>query len=64
MAEAELVDSTLQTNIAEIEKFKLPSGQEIQKEKQLAPDLQIVHHRIQEIVNVLNNFKTLRDPER
>ncbi|RUO97030.1 hypothetical protein BC936DRAFT_141088, partial [Jimgerdemannia flammicorona] len=63
MGDAELADSTLQTNIAEVEKFKLPSGQEIERE-QLAPDLQIVHTRIQEITNVLNNFKTLRDPER
>ncbi|KAG5456684.1 MAG: putative ribosomal RNA methyltransferase nop2, partial [Olpidium bornovanus] len=54
-----------QTNILDgpAERFVLPSGQEIKKEA-VAPDLHVVRQRTKEIINVLNNFRELRDPGR
>ncbi|EPZ32933.1 Nop2p domain-containing protein [Rozella allomycis CSF55] len=51
----------IQTNILQTETKILPSGQEIEKDMQLAPDLQLVQTRIQQIVNVLNNFSQLKE---
>ena len=45
----------------DIETFELPTLEEIKEEAQ---DLQNIHHRIQEVVNVLCNFKKLRQPDR
>ncbi|KAI7863331.1 NOL1/NOP2/sun family-domain-containing protein [Spinellus fusiger] len=59
MAEAELLDSTMQTNIeGEVERYALPEEEEAEE----TIDVSAVNQRIQEIVNVLNNFKELRDP--
>ncbi|KAI8384569.1 NOL1/NOP2/sun family-domain-containing protein [Radiomyces spectabilis] len=61
MAEAELQDS-MQTNILEEgEHFQLPDEED---EEQLVADVTVVNQRIQEIVNILNNFKTMRDPSK
>ncbi|KAK9768631.1 rRNA (cytosine-C5-)-methyltransferase nop2 [Basidiobolus ranarum] len=57
-------EAELKTNIAESEVFVLPSGQEIEQESMVAPDLIVVKHRIADITRVLSNFKELRDPER
>ncbi|KAI9003911.1 NOL1/NOP2/sun family-domain-containing protein [Hyaloraphidium curvatum] len=54
----------LQTNISETQKFVLPSGQEIEKDTLVAPDLALVQQRIQDVIRVLGNFKELRDPDR
>jgi len=51
----------LKTNIAETEKVTLPSGQEIEKEKASAPDLEILNQRIKDVVAVLNDFKNRRE---
>ncbi|KAI9494492.1 NOL1/NOP2/sun family-domain-containing protein [Zychaea mexicana] len=60
-AQAELMDAAMQTNIAEEgERFELPEGEE----EELTADVTLVNQRIQELVNVLNNFKTLRDPSK
>ncbi|CAG8597511.1 13001_t:CDS:10 [Acaulospora morrowiae] len=61
--EAELADAELQTNIERMEKFNLPNNQE-EDEQNLAPDLQVINQRIQDIVGVLNNFKKLGDENR
>lgn len=45
----------------DIEKFELPTMEEVEQETQ---DLQNIRQRIQEVVNVLCNFKTLRQPDR
>jgi len=50
-------------NIAITEKFTLPSGQEVEKEKAQAPDLQIIQTRIREVTHVLADFKNRRDGE-
>jgi ribosomal RNA methyltransferase Nop2 len=60
----ELAQEELQTNIAQTEKFILPSGQEIEKDTMEAPDLQIVHHRINEVLRILNNFSEMREEGR
>ena len=39
----------------------LPSGQEIEKEKASAPDLEILNQRIKDVVAVLNDFKNRRE---
>ncbi|KAI9104665.1 NOL1/NOP2/sun family-domain-containing protein, partial [Phlyctochytrium arcticum] len=62
--DARMGEEELQTNIAQREVFVLPSGQEIEKDAQMAEDVSLVHTRIQEIIRVLNNFSELRDPER
>eukprot|EP00456_Euglypha_rotunda_P012950 TRINITY_DN1376_c0_g1_i4.p1 TRINITY_DN1376_c0_g1~~TRINITY_DN1376_c0_g1_i4.p1 ORF type:complete len:567 (-),score=109.32 TRINITY_DN1376_c0_g1_i4:19-1521(-) len=49
------------TNLLSTKKFKLPSGQEIEKEKLLPPDMAIVHQRIKDMVLVLTDFKTHRE---
>ncbi|ORX44011.1 NOL1/NOP2/sun family putative RNA met [Hesseltinella vesiculosa] len=64
LAEAELKDAALQTNIAgeDGERFELPD--EEANEDELLGDITKVNHRIKEIVNVLNDFKNLRQPDR
>lgn len=60
-AEAEMKEAAMQTNIAqEGERFELPEG----SEEELVADITVVNQRIQEIINVLNNFKQLRNPEK
>uniref|UniRef100_A0A2C9K2J8 SAM-dependent MTase RsmB/NOP-type domain-containing protein n=1 Tax=Biomphalaria glabrata TaxID=6526 RepID=A0A2C9K2J8_BIOGL len=59
MAKAELM-----LNIQSQEKFVLPSGQEIEKEANLPPDLAILDNRIAHIRHVLADFNTRREPGR
>jgi len=54
-------DEELKVNFAKKEVYKLPSGQEIEKEASGAPDLQIIQGRIQDVVNTLCDFKTKRE---
>merc|ERR1719410_1205347 len=51
----------LKLNLGGTEKFLLPSGQEIEKESNVAPDLQIVQGRITEVISVLKDFKAKRE---
>jgi len=59
--EAAEAEEELKTNIAETETVTLPSGQEIEKEKSSAPDLEILNQRIKDVVSVLNDFKNRRE---
>lgn len=59
-----LAEAELQTNISEMEKYTLPSGQEIEKESQQPPDLQLILQRIKEVQHVLGDFKGRREPDR
>lgn len=59
--EASEAEDELKTNIKETEKVTLPSGQEIEKEKTSAPDLEILNQRIKDVVAVLNDFKNRRE---
>ena len=54
-------EEEMHLNLTKTEKFQLPSGQEIEKEAQGAPDLQIVQGRIREVIAVLQDFKTRRE---
>ena len=45
-------------------KYTLPSGQEIEKEDEVAPDLQIVQERINDVLEVLGDFKNRREEGR
>ena len=54
-------EKELKVNFAQKEVYKLPSGQEIEKEASAAPDLQIIQGRIQDVVNTLCDFKTKRE---
>ncbi|KAJ3175480.1 rRNA (cytosine-C5-)-methyltransferase nop2 [Geranomyces variabilis] len=62
--DAQMAEEEMQTNIAQRERFTLPSGQEVDREAQLTEDVSLVQTRIQEIMRVLNNFTELREPER
>jgi len=58
-----LADEELKINVAETEKMVLTSGQEIEKDTMMAPDLTLIQQRIQDVVKILNNFREMRDPE-
>jgi len=54
-------EKELKLNMAQKEVYKLPSGQEIEKESSTAPDLQIIQGRIQDVVATLCDFKNKRE---
>lgn len=62
--EAKESEEELKVNLAQSEVFELPSGQEIEQEKNRPPDLQIIQARIKDVIDVLKNFSAKRDPER
>ncbi|XP_015669487.1 probable 28S rRNA (cytosine(4447)-C(5))-methyltransferase [Protobothrops mucrosquamatus] len=57
-------DTDLQLNMEAQECFVLPSGQEIEKEAAQPPDLQLIHQRIKDNMEVLQNFSSKREKER
>jgi hypothetical protein len=59
-----LAEEELQTNIAQQDRFDLPTGEEITQIGKKAEDLDTVQMRIKENLNTLANFKERRDPER
>ncbi|CAF2856546.1 unnamed protein product [Rotaria sp. Silwood2] len=59
----ERAEQELLTNIQQHEKVQFPSGQEVTKEAPQA-DLQLLMHRIREVINVLNDFKNKREANR
>ncbi|CAB3405631.1 unnamed protein product [Caenorhabditis bovis] len=61
MKEAE---EELQLNIANQEKFVLPTVEEIEAELKSAPNLEIVRQRIADVIQVLGDFKNRRDPNK
>ncbi|XP_060578088.1 uncharacterized protein LOC132735181 [Ruditapes philippinarum] len=56
-----LAEDELQTNIAQTEKYTLPSGQEIEKETATSPDLAMIQHRIKDVMHVLADFKERKE---
>ncbi|XP_042310466.1 probable 28S rRNA (cytosine(4447)-C(5))-methyltransferase [Sceloporus undulatus] len=54
-------DAGLQLNVETDEHFVLPSGQEIEKEAAQPPDLQLIHQRIKDNIEVLQDFSTKRE---
>lgn len=64
-AEREAADmAKMETNIMDVDRFTLPSGQEVEAEQFAGADLEAVRRRVKEVVRVLDNFKELRDPSR
>merc|ERR1712165_272344 len=45
-----------------METYKLPSGQEIEKEATQAPDLALIQQRIKDVSAVLGDFTNRREP--
>lgn len=54
-------EDTVQTNIEEIDTFKLPGAEESEKEGVLSLDLKTIHQRIRDNIDVLCNFSTKRE---
>lgn len=54
----QLAEDELKTNIAQAETYTLPSGQEIEKEAAMSPDLAMIQQRIKDVIYVLADFKT------
>ncbi|XP_034266837.1 probable 28S rRNA (cytosine(4447)-C(5))-methyltransferase [Pantherophis guttatus] len=57
-------DTDLQLNMEAEECFVLPSGQEIEKEVAQPPDLQLIHQRIKDNMEVLQDFSSKREKGR
>lgn len=60
----ELAKKELQLNIQQSEKYLLPSGEEIEKERLLPPDLTLLKTRIRETISVLSDFSKKREEGR
>ncbi|KAL7991440.1 hypothetical protein Chor_015696 [Crotalus horridus] len=56
-------DTDLQLNMEAQECFVLPSGQEIEKEAAQPPDPQLIHQRIKDNMEVLQDFSSKREKE-
>uniref|UniRef100_A0A8C7GPQ3 NOP2 nucleolar protein homolog (yeast) n=1 Tax=Oncorhynchus kisutch TaxID=8019 RepID=A0A8C7GPQ3_ONCKI len=54
-------DDTVQANLDDMDKFILPGAEEIAKEGVLLVDLQTIHQRIKDNVDVLSHFATKRE---
>ncbi|XP_063150763.1 probable 28S rRNA (cytosine(4447)-C(5))-methyltransferase isoform X2 [Candoia aspera] len=57
-------DTDLKLNVEAEECFVLPSGQEIEKEAAQPPDLQLIHQRIKDNMEVLQDFSSKREEGR
>ncbi|XP_060777973.1 probable 28S rRNA (cytosine(4447)-C(5))-methyltransferase [Neoarius graeffei] len=57
-------EDTVQANIDHIDKFKLPSAKEREREGLLPQDLQSVHQRIKDNMDVLSHFREKREEGR
>nr|XP_054768937.1 uncharacterized protein LOC129276577 [Lytechinus pictus] len=53
-----------QIGLSQFETFQLPTGEEMEKEASQPTDLTQVHHRIKEVMDVLNDFKNRREEGR
>ncbi|XP_076594326.1 28S rRNA (cytosine(4447)-C(5))-methyltransferase [Chaetodon auriga] len=54
-------EDTIQTNMDEIDQFRLPGAEESEKEGVLPLDLKAIHQRIKDNIDVLCNFSTKRE---
>uniref|UniRef100_A0A8D3AJC4 SAM-dependent MTase RsmB/NOP-type domain-containing protein n=1 Tax=Scophthalmus maximus TaxID=52904 RepID=A0A8D3AJC4_SCOMX len=54
-------EDTVQTNIDEMDAFRLPGAEESEKEGVLPLDLKTIHQRIKDNIEVLCNFSTKRE---
>jgi len=64
-ADEEMAEAELQMNVqTRLEKYTLPTGEEVEKEMILPPDLTILKTRINEVIAVLNDFTNKREASR
>ncbi|XP_056142746.1 probable 28S rRNA (cytosine(4447)-C(5))-methyltransferase [Lampris incognitus] len=54
-------EDTVQANVEEMDRFRLPGAEENEKEGVLPLDLQTVHQRIKDNIDVLTHFATKRE---
>nr|XP_046255124.1 probable 28S rRNA (cytosine(4447)-C(5))-methyltransferase isoform X2 [Scatophagus argus] len=54
-------EDTVQTNLDEMDQFRLPGAEESEKEGVLPLDLKTIHQRIKDNIDVLCNFSTKRE---
>ena len=59
-----LAAEEMKLNFQQKEVFNLPSGQDLEKEAALPPDLQILQTRMREVINVLRDFSNKREDGR
>ena len=59
-----LAAEEMKLNFQQKEVFTLPSGQDLEKEAALPPDLQILQTRMREVINVLRDFSKKREDGR
>merc|ERR1719210_3072916 len=59
-----LAAEEMKLNFQQKEVFTLPSGQDLEKEAALPPDLQILQTRMREVINVLRDFSNKREDGR
>ncbi|XP_062892763.1 probable 28S rRNA (cytosine(4447)-C(5))-methyltransferase [Mobula hypostoma] len=57
-------EEEVKINVAEVERFTLPSGQEIARETSQPPDLKLIFQRIQDTLEVLADFRARREEGR
>uniref|UniRef100_A0A667X0F4 NOP2 nucleolar protein homolog (yeast) n=1 Tax=Myripristis murdjan TaxID=586833 RepID=A0A667X0F4_9TELE len=57
-------EDTVQANIDEMDQFRLPGAEEREKEGVLPVDLQTIHQRIKDNIDVLSHFATKREAGR
>ena len=62
--ELKLAAEEMKLNFQEKEVFTLPSGQDLEKEAALPPDLQILQTRMREVIHVLKDFSKKREDGR
>ncbi|XP_057691400.1 probable 28S rRNA (cytosine(4447)-C(5))-methyltransferase [Corythoichthys intestinalis] len=55
-------EETIQTNIDDLDQFRLPAAEESEKEGFLPVDLKVIHQRIKDNIDVLCNFSSKREP--
>ena len=61
----EMAEAELQMNVqTRLEKYTLPTDDEVEKEKVLPPELTILKQRINEVISVLNDFTKKREESR
>ncbi|KAF6026812.1 NOP2 [Bugula neritina] len=61
VVDKQLAQEELDMNIKQTEVYKLPSGQDISRDSNLAPDLELLKQRIRDIMQVLGDFSSRRD---
>jgi ribosomal RNA methyltransferase Nop2 len=60
----EEADAEMQEGMQDMEKFTLPTDEDIEKERLMPPDMTKLHKRIQDVLNVLSDFRKNKEEGR